>query len=76
MCRVVTPELIKQEPKLQFFVNKNLRADLRDIVRPFAELAITILETLPRNPERTLALNKLVVAKDNAVRAMLWSVPE
>jgi hypothetical protein len=35
-------------------------------------LAEQIVETLPRNPERTVALRKLLEAKDCAVRAALY----
>jgi len=37
--------------------------------RPFCELAAHIIGTLPRNAERTVALRKLLEAKDAAVRA-------
>jgi hypothetical protein len=43
---------------------------LQEVSRPFAGLAAIIL-TLPRNPERTVALRKLLEAKDAAVRAKL-----
>ena len=39
---------------------------------PFGELAATIVATLPKNPERTVALRKLLEAKDCAVRALLF----
>jgi hypothetical protein len=35
-------------------------------------LASDIVAHLPRNPERTVALRKLLEAKDCAVRAALW----
>ena len=38
---------------------------------PEGLLAGRIVETLPRNPERTVALRKLLEAKDAAVRALL-----
>jgi hypothetical protein len=38
---------------------------------PFGDLAQVIFETLPRNPERSVALRKLLEAKDAAVRAKL-----
>jgi hypothetical protein len=31
-----------------------------------------MVDLLPRNPERTVMVRKLVEAKDNAVRAKLW----
>lgn len=54
----------------QFFVFAHLRPELRAVSRRFAELAAVVLE-LPRNPERTVALRKLLEAKDCAVRAAL-----
>jgi hypothetical protein len=37
----------------------------------FCGLAEHVVETLPRNPERTVALRKLLEAKDAAVRALI-----
>ena len=39
--------------------------------RPFAELAQRVVDALPRNPERIVALRKLLEAKDAAVRALV-----
>lgn len=39
--------------------------------RPFCELAGKIIDTAPRNAERTVALRKLLEAKDAAVRAAI-----
>jgi hypothetical protein len=60
------------EPILQFFAWAHLPAHLAAVSRPFGELAQTIVDTLPRNPERTVALRKLLEAKDAAVRAVLF----
>jgi len=60
------------EPLLQFFAYDHLKSDLQSISKPFGDLARLIVETLPRNPERTVALRKLLEAKDCAVRAKLW----
>jgi hypothetical protein len=57
---------------LQFFAFAHLPEHLRDASRPFCELAHLICETLPSNPERTVALRKLLEAKDAAVRAVLY----
>lgn len=61
-----------QEPMLQFFVWGHLREDLQEFSRPFCNLAEAIVNTLPRNPERTVALRKLLEAKDCAIRAKLY----
>ena len=61
------------EPKehiIQFFAFAHLPPHLQAVSKPFVELAETVL-TLPRNPERTVALRKLLEAKDAAVRALL-----
>lgn len=54
---------------LQFFALAHLPAHLQPISQPFGELAEKIVATIPRNPERTAALRKLLEAKDAAVRA-------
>lgn len=55
---------------LRFFQNENMRPELIPIVTPFLRLAEFILE-LPDNEQRTIALQKLLEAKDAAVRARL-----
>jgi hypothetical protein len=60
------------EPMLQFFAYDHLPEQLRTVSRPFGYLAVQLVGTLPRNPERTVALRKLLEAKDCAVRAVLW----
>lgn len=57
---------------LQFFRYDHLPPKLAEISAPFAALARLIVTDLPRNPERTVALRKLVEAKDCAVRAALY----
>lgn len=56
---------------MQFFAFEHLPSHLRDVSEPFAKMAAQIVETLPRNPERTVALRKLLESKDAAVRARL-----
>lgn len=60
----------QQEHIMQFFRYSHLPGHLQDVSREFAKLA-DIVMTLPRNPERTVALRKLLEAKDAAVRAKL-----
>jgi len=60
------------EPMLQFFAYDHLPEHLKAVSAPFGELAQRVVETLPRNPERTVALRKLLEAKDCAVRAALF----
>lgn len=61
-----------QEPMLQFFRYEHLPERLAAVSKPFGLLAQNIVESLPRNPERTVALRKLLEAKDCAVRALLF----
>lgn len=56
---------------LQFFAYAHLPPHLQAVSKPFGDLAQRIVETLPRNPERTVALRKLLEAKDAAVRALV-----
>lgn len=67
-----TPTTITpQENILQFFAFEHLPPTLKEISRPFGQMAESMTKTLPRNPERTVALRKLLEAKDAAVRAFI-----
>ena len=57
---------------LQFFTWAHLPPHLQAVSRPFGELAQTVAEG-PQNSETTVALRKLLEAKDAAVRAILAS---
>ena len=59
------------EPIMQFFTYTHLRPEAQSVSKPFCVLAESVVETLPRNAERTVALRKLLEAKDAAVRASL-----
>jgi hypothetical protein len=61
------------ERMLKFFAYEHLRADLQEVSIPFCELAHHIVEIVPDGPERTVALRKLLEAKDAAVRAVAIS---
>lgn len=56
---------------MQFFAYEHLPPHLQEISKPFADLANLIVAVLPRNPERTVALRKLIEGKDAAVRARI-----
>lgn len=68
----ITAEKEAKEPLLQFFAYEHLPPHLQEVSKPFGELADAIIAKLPRNPERTVALRKLLEAKDCAVRALLF----
>lgn len=77
------------DPMLQFFQYAHLPPHLQLVSKPFCELAhamvlgdnvpeagtCTFGSALPRNPERTVALRKLLEAKDCAVRALIYQAP-
>lgn len=57
---------------LQFFAYAHLPEPLQAVSKPFHDLALQIADTLPKNPEQTVALRKLLEAKDCAVRAQIF----
>jgi len=59
------------EAIMEFFKFEHLPEKLQTVSRPFCELARSLVETLPRNAERTVALRKILEGKDAAVRAAL-----
>lgn len=70
------------EPILKYFRYEHLPPTLRLISKPFHDLAYAIVTgdpvlctALPRCAERTVALRKLLEAKDAAVRAALEDTP-
>ena len=65
-----------REPLAQFFIYQHLPERLQAISKPFFDLAHSLIHNLPRNPERTMALRKLLEAKDCAVRAAIYKEPD
>lgn len=53
----------------QFFEYAHLPEKSQLVSKPFGDLASEVIMKLPKNPERTTALRKLLEAKDCAVRA-------
>lgn len=64
--------MTKRHYLLQFFEFTHLPPHLQEISAPFAELAESVADRGPDNPERTTALRKLLEAKDCAVRAEIF----
>lgn len=63
---------LSDEPMLRFFSHEHLPAGpLQETSRLFTVVARKIVEDLPRSPERTVVLRKLLESKDAAVRAAL-----
>lgn len=61
----------KPDDAMQYFAHAHLPPHLAAISAPFGDLAARIVATCPRNPQRTIALNKLLESKDAAVRALV-----
>ena len=60
------------EDLLKFFAFGHLpEGPMRETSRQFCHLAFAMVRTLPRSPERTVALRKLLEGKDAAVRAAM-----
>ncbi len=62
-------EQLATDAILRYFHYSHLPTFLQASSKPFCDLARHIVETTPRNAERTVALRKLLEAKDAAVRA-------
>lgn len=61
----------RDESMLRWFAHSHLRGFPRTISHMFGRLAVAVARRLPRGSERTVALRKLLEAKDAAVRASL-----
>lgn len=61
-----------EEPIMQFFKFDHLPPHLQSVSSVFWDAACQVVGNLPRNPERTVALRKLLEAKDAAVRAAIY----
>lgn len=62
---------LPEEPMLKHFAFAHLSDTLRPVSFMFCERACRIATTIPRSAERTVALRKLLEAKDAGVRASL-----
>jgi ferritin-like protein len=58
---------------MQFFGYSHLPEHLQATSRQFHALATWVEANLPANPERTVALRRLLESKDCAVRAMIYN---
>lgn len=65
-------ERFQGEDMLRYFAFQHLPdGPMRETSRMFCHLAYMVVRTLPRSPERTVALRKLLEGKDAAVRAAM-----
>lgn len=60
---------MEEERMMKWFHYEHLPENLQAVSKPFCDLADGIVGTLARGAERTVALRKLLEAKDAAVRA-------
>lgn len=60
---------IAADPILRYFHYKHLPKPLQGVSVGFCALARALIYNVPRNAERSVALRKLLEAKDAAVRA-------
>lgn len=69
--RLESPGFPKDEPMLKWFDYEHLPTDLQFIMisAKFHDLAVSLCQLCDRGPERTVALRKLLEAKDAAIRA-------
>lgn len=69
--KLVHRPYVKSDNQLQFFNYDHLSEDLQEVSKPFHDLAANLAELVPDNNQRRVALQKLLEAKDAAVRARL-----
>lgn len=60
-----------EERMMKWFAFSHLPEHLQSVSKPFHDLAECVCENIDPGPERTVALRKLLEAKDAAVRAKL-----
>ena len=60
-----------EERMMKWFAYSHLPQHLQVVSEPFHQLADVIVKDIEPGPERTVALRKLLEAKDAAVRAKL-----
>ena len=62
---------MEEDRMVKWFAWQHLPEKFQAVSRPFGELAQLVVDTIPSGPERTVALRKLLEAKDAAVRAVV-----
>lgn len=64
--------MTSEERMLKWFAYDHLPDHLKSVSKPFSDLAESIVNAIDPGPERTVALRKLLEAKDAAVRASVY----
>jgi len=60
-----------EDRMMKWFAYAHLPEKFQAVSKPFGDLAQNIVSTIEPGPERTVALRKLLEAKDAAVRAVV-----
>ena len=63
-------------PIMQFFAYGHLPEGMQKVSKPFCDLAENLDRGWPESPEKSVALRKLLEAKDAAVRASIFKVQQ
>ena len=64
-------KIVDEDRMLKWFAYQHLPEKFAAVSKPFGELALWITSEIEAGPERTVALRKLLEAKDAAVRAVV-----
>lgn len=67
---------MERDRMMRWFEYAHLPPHLQETSKPFCDLAAWIETNLAAGPERTVALRKLLEAKDAGVRAKLEGTPK
>lgn len=70
-CDTREEHAMPEERMLKWFAYEHLPEKLQAVSKPFGNLATLITTVVEPGPERTVALRKLLEAKDAAVRAVV-----
>ncbi len=70
-CRVLGRVIVGEERMMKWFEFEHLPEHLKVVSIKFYEVACSLCALVESGPERTVALRKLLEAKDAAVRAKL-----
>jgi hypothetical protein len=66
--------LLDEDPAIAFFKFAHLPAHLQEMSELFGGVALSVISMAPAGPQRMIAIQKLLEAKDAAVRALLAAV--
>jgi len=67
----IAADRVERDRIMRFFSWDHLRGEYQGVSQPFGELAIWIQDNLKPSAEKSVALRKLLEAKDAAVRTIV-----